>query len=154
MDMESFPELIFNIAGAPLLLFWFLIVFLPKWSWTDKIYRTQLPLFYLAALYGIVVIYGLIQDPAPFATLMDPTLASVKVLLGTDTGASAAWIHFLCFDLLVGTLIWRKALKKNHAFWWVSPNLVLTLFLAPLGWLVFEITSRILCRCRSDGPKT
>ena len=149
--MDTFPELIFNLAGAPLLVFWFLIVFLPKWSWTDKLYRTQLPLLYLAVLYSIVVVYGIIQDPGAFATLMDPNLASVKLLLGTDTGASAAWIHFLCFDLLVGTLIWRKALKKEHSFWWVSPNLMLTLFLAPLGWLVFEVTSWAVSRSSIGG---
>ncbi|MGB0370284.1 MAG: ABA4-like family protein [Opitutales bacterium] len=144
--MNNIPELAFNIAGAPLLIFWALIIFLPKWKWTDRIYQTKLPLLYLAAIYSVVVFYGILQDPAPFATLLNPNLESVQTLLGTETGASAAWIHFLCFDLLVGTLIWRRALEKGHSFKWVSPNMALTLFLAPFGWLVFEVTSSTLLK--------
>lgn len=144
--MNSFPELIFNIAGAPLLFFWALIVFFPKASWTDRFYRTKIPMLYLAGLYSIVVIYGIVQDPEPFATLLNPNLASVQSLLSTEIGASAAWIHFLCFDLLVGTIIWRQALEKGHSFWWVSPNIVATLFLAPLGWLIFEVVSFAISR--------
>ncbi len=149
--MDNFPELIFDLAGAPLLLFWFLIVFLPKWQWSDLIYRTRLPMLYLATLYSVIVVYGLIVEPEPFATLLDPDLASVQVLLSSEIGASAGWIHFLCFDLLVGTLIWRRALDKQHSFFWVSPLLVVTLMLAPLGWLVFEVTSYLLNR-RSSTP--
>ncbi len=144
--MEIFPTLIFDLAGAPLLVFWFLVVFLPKWSWTDKIYRTKLPMLYLAVLYSIVVIYGLIVDPAPFAILLAPDLPGVEALLGSEIGASAGWIHFLCFDLLVGTIIWRRALEKGHSFFWVSPTLVLTLFLAPMGWLIFEVTTFFLAK--------
>ena len=144
--MNSLPEFIFNLAGAPLLIFWFLIVFLPKWSWTEKIYQTKLPMLFLAVLYSIVVIYGIVTDPAPFATLADPNLQSVQALLSSEVGASAGWIHFLCFDLLVGTLIWRRALDKGFRFIWVSPIMALTLFLAPLGWLTFEIANFVLTR--------
>ncbi|MEM8885911.1 MAG: ABA4-like family protein [Planctomycetota bacterium] len=146
--MENFPALAFDLAGLPLLIFWLLIVLLPKWSWTDRIYRTKLPMLYLAVLYGAVVVYGLIVDPAPFATLLDPDLPSVQALLGSEIGASAGWIHFLCFDLLVGTIIWRAALERGHSFLWVSPLLVLTLLLAPLGWLFFEGASRL----RTSSP--
>ncbi|MEM6552233.1 MAG: ABA4-like family protein [Planctomycetota bacterium] len=139
--MNGLPEVVFNLAGTPLLVFWFALVFLPKWSWTDRLYRTKLPMLYLAVLYSVVVVYGLITDPEPFAILLDPDLAGAQRLLGSTVGAAAGWVHFLCFDLLVGTLIWRRALAKGHRFLWVSPVLVLTLFLAPLGWLVFEAVS-------------
>ncbi len=142
--MDSFPRLIFDLAGAPLLVFWFLIVFLPVWSWTDKLYRTKLPMLYLAALYSAVIIHGLIVDPSMFAILLDPDLAGVQTLLGSEIGAAAGWIHFLCFDLLVGTIIWRRALDKGHSFIWVSPILALTLMLAPMGWLLFEVISIFL----------
>ncbi|MEM6513407.1 MAG: ABA4-like family protein [Pseudomonadota bacterium] len=144
--MESFPNLVFEVAGAPLLLFWALIVFLPTWSWTERIYRTRLPMLYLAVMYSVIVIYGLVTEPAMFATLLRPDLAGVQTLLSTEIGATAGWIHFLCFDLLVATLIWRRALDKAHSFIWVSPVMLLTLFLAPMGWLVFEALSYLLSR--------
>ena len=139
--MDNFPNLVFEVAGAPLLVFWALIVFLPKWSWTDRFYRTKLPMLYLAALYSVTIVYGLLTEPAMFATLLDPDLAGVQALLGSEVGATAGWIHFLCFDLLVGTIIWRRALEKDHSFLWVSPIMVITLFLAPMGWLLFEVIS-------------
>jgi hypothetical protein len=144
--MDNFPSFIFSLASAPLLIFWALVVLLPKWSWTNKVYQTQLPMLYLALLYSAVVVYGLLVDPVPFAVLLNPDLAGVQGLLGSPIGASAGWIHFLCFDLLVGTFIWRKALAKGHSFLWVSPLLVLTLFLAPMGWLIFETASALLSR--------
>ena len=144
--MDNFPNLVFEVAGAPLLIFWALIVFLPKWSWTDRFYRTKLPMLYLAALYSVMIVYGLLMEPAMFATLLDPDLVGVQTLLGSQIGATAGWIHFLCFDLLVGTIIWRRALEKGHSFFWVSPIMVLTLFLAPMGWLLFEIMSFLLER--------
>lgn len=151
--MANFPELIFDLAGAPLLVFWALITFLPKWSWTERLYASKAPMLYLAVMYTLVVAYGLSVDPAPFAVLLDPMLSSVQVFLASDIGASAAWIHFLCFDLLVGTVIWRRALDQGHSFLWVSPLLVLTLFLGPMGWLLFEVTSFLL-RPRGERPAT
>ena len=148
--MESLPALLFNLAGAPLLVFWFLIVFLPKWSWVDRLYRTKLPMIYLAVLYSIVVIYGLITDPSAFAILLDPNLAGVQELLSSEIGAAAGWIHFLCFDLLVGTIIWRRALDHGHSFFWVSPVLVLTLFFAPMGWLLFEVVRFMVLKLRTS----
>jgi hypothetical protein len=149
--MDNFPKLIFDLAAAPLLLFWFIIVFLPKWTWTEKLYQTKLPMLYLGLMYTIIVVYGLIVDPAPFATLLNPTLGSVQALLGSEIGATAGWIHFLCFDLLVGTIIWRRAIAKKHSFFWVSPLLVLTLFLAPMGWLIFEVSSYIVGKTKSNS---
>ncbi len=147
--MENFPNLVFDVAGAPLLVFWFLIVFLPTWSWTDRFYRTKLPMLYLAAMYTVIVVYGLATNPSAFAILLNPDLAGVQTLLGSAIGATAGWIHFLCFDLLVGTLIWRRALQNGHSFFWVSPIMVLTLFLAPMGWLLFEVVSFLT---RNDEP--
>ncbi|MEM8683120.1 MAG: ABA4-like family protein [Pseudomonadota bacterium] len=144
--MQNFPNFVFEAAGAPLLLFWILIVLLPKWTWTERIYRTKLPMIYLAVMYSAIIVYGLATDPASFATLLNPDLAGVQTLLGTAVGATAGWIHFLCFDLLVGTIIWRRALDKGHSFFWVSPVMLLTLMLAPMGWLLFEVLSFFLSR--------
>ena len=139
--MEISPKFMFDLAGAPILAFWFLIVFLPKWHITERIYREKVPVFYLAIIYSVVVIYGLITQPEFFITLLDPDLKGVQQLLSSEIGATAGWIHFLCFDLLVGVILWRHSLNHGHSFLWVSPILVLTLFLAPLGWLLYAISS-------------
>jgi hypothetical protein len=64
-------------------------------------------------------------------------------LLGSPGGAAAGWIHYLCFDLLVGILIWRSALRREQSFRWVSPVLLLVLMVGPLGWLAYETMSWI-----------
>jgi hypothetical protein len=80
-----------------------------------------------------------------------PTLPGVQALLGSPGGASAGWIHYLCFDLFIGALVWRTALRRGQSFAWVSPLLILVLMVGPLGWLSYEAVSWITAS-RTDGP--
>lgn len=150
----SFQEIAFNIAGAPLMIFWALIVFLPKWKRTVWLFESKAPMLFLASIYSVVVLHGLATDPGAFAVLANPTLSGVQQLLSTPTGASAGWIHFLCFDLLVATYIWKMARKRGHSFLWVSAIQPFVLMLAPLGWLMFEIVSFIVTRRKAIPAAT
>ena len=60
----------------------------------------------------------------------------------TDTGGGKAAKVNEYIDLMLHDV----AEDKGHSFLWVSPLLVVTLMLAPLGWLVFEVVSFALTR--------
>ena len=91
-----------------------------------------------AAIYTMIVIPSLLDSPEALATLASPTLQGVQALLSSDSGTAAGWVHFLCFDLFVGSSVWKSAINKKQSFLWVSPILLLILMLGPLGWLVYQ----------------
>lgn len=124
--------LTFTVA-AP---FWALMILLPRWSWTRRIVGS--PLIVLPA----VLIYALLVIPAfgdVLPAVASPTLDGVRELLGTADGAAAAWAHMIAFDLFVGRWSWLDSRDRGVPALVMSPILVLTILLGPLGLLVYLV---------------
>lgn len=98
----------------------------------------------LALIYALTVVPALVSHPESLAALAQPTLEGVKGLFGSDAGAAAGWIHYMCFDLFVGLAVWKSARERGQGFFWVSPVLGLVLMFGPLGWLAYESISGIV----------
>ena len=141
--------LAFKIGNALILPFWALLFVAPRSKLADRFFGSRAALLVLALLYSVVVVPVLATNPSALSALLDPTLPGVQELLSTDGGAVAGWIHFLCFDLFVAAEIRERALKRGHAFYWVSPIFFAVLMLGPLGWLIFEIVSWSVMRLKS-----
>ena len=126
----------FELCGLLALPFWALMVFLPAWSVTRRIVGSPWIAAPAAIIYSIVLI--------PVATLvlpevMSPVQARIMNLLGTPTGTTLAWAHFVAFDLFVGRWIYCDSRSRGYTAWWVSPLLVLTLLVGPVGLLVYLV---------------
>ena len=134
---------LFDWANLLVLPCWALLIVFPRASWTHRIFgHPRLgPPHLFALFYVLTVVPAVLADPGALAVLTRPTLVGVQALLGSPSGAAAGWIHYLCFDLFVGTLIWRSAVRRSQSFRWVSPLLVLVLMVGPLGWLAYEAVS-------------
>ena len=52
------------------------------------------------------------------------------------------WIHYLVFDLFVGAWIGRDAIRRAIPHWMVVPCLVVTLFIGPVGLLLYFLVRR------------
>jgi hypothetical protein len=65
------------------------------------------------------------------------TLAAVAALFESRWALLAGWIHYLCFDLMVGCWIAAEVLRRGLPRWLLVPCLPLTFLLGPLGLLVF-----------------
>jgi len=65
------------------------------------------------------------------------TLAAVAALFESRWALLAGWIHYLCFDLMVGGWIAAEVLRRGLPRWLLVPALPLTFLLGPLGLLVF-----------------
>ena len=50
----------------------------------------------------------------------------------------AGWVHYLCFDLLVGCWEVRDARDRGVPYMLVIPCLVLTFMFGPAGWLLYQ----------------
>ena len=146
---------LFTLSNAWIIPFWALLIFAPNSKVTTSIFETVRfnPMHILAVIYGVLVSQTVIFSPQSLAVLAQPTLEGVQQLLGSPSGAAAGWIHYLCFDLYVGTQVWKAARARKHRFLWVSPVLFLVLMLGPLGWLIFEVSSRFSSRTQlSSSP--
>jgi hypothetical protein len=125
---------LFGLTFAVAAPFWALMILLPHWSGTRRIIDSPL------IVLPVVVIYALLVVPA-FAEVLpavaSPTLGGVRDLLGTADGAAAAWAHMIAFDLFVGRWSWLDSRTRGVPALIMSPVLLLTILLGPLGLLAY-----------------
>ena len=125
---------LFGLTFAVAAPFWALMILLPGWSWTRRIIASPL------IVLPVVVIYAMLVIPAfgeVLPAVVNPTLGGVRELLGTANGAAAAWAHMLAFDLFVGRWSWLDSRTRGIPALIMSPVLLLTILLGPLGLLVY-----------------
>ncbi|GID95109.1 ABA4-like family protein [Amorphoplanes digitatis] len=125
---------LFGLAFTLAAPFWALMILLPGWSWTRRIIAS--PLIVLPGL----VIYALLVLPAlgeVLPAVVSPTLDGLRDLLGTADGAAAAWAHMIAFDLFAGRWSWLDSRARGVPALIMSPVLLLTILLGPLGLLSY-----------------
>lgn len=125
---------VFELCNLVVLPFWLLMVLLPAWTVTRRLIASPLVVAPPAVLYLVTLL--------PVATMIlpevvNPVQARIMGLLGTPTGTTLAWAHFVAFDLFVGRWIYLDARARGYSAWWVSPVLVLTLLVGPVGFLIY-----------------
>lgn len=136
----------FQLSNLLVMPFWFLMLLLPHWRWTQRIMSSLWSVVPAALLYAMLVLpnlFGLLGE------LASPTLSSIAALLGTPSGATIGWVHFLAFDLFVGRWAYLDSHKHGFSAWWVSPILFFVLMFGPLG-LVLYLGARVLLLRRAS----
>lgn len=123
MELERW----FAIAGNVVVPVWLLLMFVPRWRWTQRLATFAVPLL-LATLYVWLLVSG---RPAPGAGFR--TLAQVQILFSRPEALLAGWIHYLAFDLFTGAWEARDAGRLGISRWLVAPCLVLTFLFGPVG---------------------
>ncbi len=129
------PAFAFGFANNFGLLAWaalLLSLFVPKirafvWSLT----QFAVPLAW-AALYVVLLAQGLPQAEGGF-----DSIAGVRGLFANDSALTAGWLHYLAFDLFVGTWIARDSVERRVHPLLVAPCLPLTLMFGPAGLLAY-----------------
>ncbi len=105
-------------------------LFLPRWR-RQMIVTTRfaVPLV-LAVLYAALIagVYG--SAGGGYGSL-----AEVRALFDTPELLLAGWVHYLAFDLMVGTLLAEEALARGAPPVLILPVLALTFLFGPLGLL-------------------
>jgi hypothetical protein len=134
-------ETLFQLSSLLVMPFWFLMILLPHWRWSQRIMASLWALVPAALLYTILVapnLFGLL------GILAAPSLDSIATLLGTAQGATIGWVHFLAFDLFVGRWTYLDSRSNGFSAWLVSPILFFVLMFGPLGLLLY-LSLRWLC---------
>ncbi len=120
-------EQLFSLAGTVVLPVWLLLIFAPRWRWTQRLATFAVPLL-LGALY-----IGLLAHAKTPAGAGFRTLAQVAALFSAPEALLAGWVHYLVFDLFTGAWEARDAARLGISRWAVAPCLVLTFLLGPVG---------------------
>lgn len=135
------PHLLFAIGNACALVAWFSLavaVFMPalrRWIW--PVAGIGLP-----ALFAVAYVGALIAGIAGGATGGFGSIREIRQLFANDHALAAGWLHYLAFDLVVGTLIARDAARSGVSPVFVLPALALTFLFGPAGllaWLVVRL---------------
>ena len=85
-----------------------------------------------AALYVVLLAQGLPEADGGF-----DSIEAVRGLFANDSALTAGWLHYLAFDMFVGTWIARDSAERGVHPLLVAPCLVLTLLFGPAGLLAY-----------------
>lgn len=126
------PEQVFSIANSLALVGWLLLIVAGRARWAAPLVTGAiLPLlFAVAYVYVLATHWG--ETSGGFSTL-----AGVQALFANPWVLLAGWIHYLAFDLFIGSWQVRDAQRHGIAHWMLLPSLVLTFLFGPGGLIVY-----------------
>ena len=127
-------EQFFSIANLVAMLGWILLAVAPRWKWTHRIVISGGISLLLAVAYLILIILFFGSSRGGFGSL-----PAVMELFTYEWVVLAAWIHYLAFDLFVGSWEVKDAQERSISHWLVIPCLFFTFMLGPVGFLLYYI---------------
>jgi Domain of unknown function (DUF4281) len=125
------PDQIFSIANVAALCAWLLLIVLPGRPWVTRLAGVAVPAAF-AVLYSVIIAMHFFSSDGGFSSLPD-----VARLFSNPWLLLAGWIHYLAFDLLVGSWEARDARERGINNLLVIPCLVMTFMFGPAGWLLY-----------------
>ncbi len=126
------PDALFQIVNPMVLPGWALLLFAPRWRWTQPVAAVLLPMV-LACVYLVTLVTALSGGGEGNFN----SLAGVAALFRNPMALLAGWIHYLAFDLFIGSWEVRDAGRRGLSHWLVAPCLVLTFLFGPVGLLLY-----------------
>jgi hypothetical protein len=119
---------------------WLLLVVFPKWLWTTRLITSFLIPTVLGLVYaGIFVAHAQVMPEG--GGFGSP--AEVAILFSNPYLLTAGWIHYLAFDLFVGSWEVRDAQQQGVNHLLVIPCLLLTFLLGPTGLVLYLVVRTI-----------
>jgi hypothetical protein len=132
------PELLFTLCGSVAFAGWILLIVVPARA--ARLVSAVVAPALLAIVYLALIAVHIRAAEGGFGSLAD-----VGRLFQNPWLLLAGWVHYLAFDLFIGAWEVRdaRALRIPHLL--VVPCLLLTLFLGPIGLLLY-LTLRLALR--------
>ena len=134
-------EQIFSVVNLLAILSWLLITVLPRWRLTAKIVLNGAIPLLLSVAYLVLIVLFFGNAEGGF-----DSLANVMKLFTNEWAVLAGWIHYLAFDLFVGSWEVKDAQANGISHWFIIPCLVLTFLFGPIGFLLYRILRLFLAK--------
>ena len=128
------PNLLFEVANTLALISWIVLIIFQRKSWVNTLLMST-SVSMLAITYMILVFstfeVGSLESFGSLQGVMD--------MFGDPWAVAAGWVHYLCFDLMIGLYIVTDARKQGINQWVTVPSLLFTFMLGPFGLLTYLI---------------
>lgn len=128
------PSQIFQWANIFILPGWLLLIFAPRWKWTERIITGI-----IITILAIAYLFFIIKSFKPDDIKAFSSLPGVMHLFTNETMVMAGWLHYLAFDLMTGFFEIKNARKLHINHRLIIPCLLLTFMFGPLGLLLYFI---------------
>lgn len=126
------PDKLFLICNNLALAGWLLMVVAPRWKWTFSIIVSGAVILLLSAVYLTLIVLYFGEGEGNFSSL-----DGVMKLFENREAVLAGWVHYLAFDMFVGTWIVSNSQKLGIKHWWIVPCLFFTFMLGPIGLILY-----------------
>ena len=135
-------EQVFSIANGIALAGWLMLLFAGGRgrSVALRVTGAIIPLLFAVLYTGLLFTHWHTAEGG-FTSLKD-----VKLLFANEWLLLAGWVHYLAFDLFVGSWQVRDARQCQIPHWMLAPSLVLTFLFGPAGLLVYFLMRTLRLR--------
>ena len=127
-------ESIFGICNLIAMTGWLLLSVAPRWRWTHLMVSAGLIPLLLGLIYFYLIVRYFGTAEGGFGSLSD-----VMKLFSDPNAVLAGWIHYLAFDLFVGSWELRDGQYHQISHWLLLPCLFLTFMFGPVGLVCYFI---------------
>jgi hypothetical protein len=129
-------ERVFSLASAAAMLGWVVLVLAPLRR-AVAVGIARLIVAILCGTYLAFLVAGLTGGNGPPEGAGFTSLAGVRLLMSSPQALLAGWVHYLAFDLFIGSWEVEDAPAANVPHLLLLPCLALTFLVGPVGLLLY-----------------
>ena len=133
------PERLFSLCNSLALIGWLILIFAGRMRWAARMLTGVVIPLLIAIPYAYLIAAHWGETKGGFGTL-----DGVAELFSNHWLLLAGWIHYLAFDLFIGSWEVRDAQALGISHLLVIPCLIVTFMFGPVGLLLYFLlrTSR------------
>ena len=132
------PDTLFTYCNYFAMLGWFILILSPLHKLLQNLVKTTVIPILLASIYLFIMITNFGTSAGDFGSLQ-----GIMLLFSDENIVLAGWIHYLAFDLWVGSWELNDAKKRGIHHLIMIPCLLITFVFGPIGLLVYLIIRSI-----------
>lgn len=126
------PDIVFQICNTIAMIGWIILIILPTWYSSDKFI-----IGIIVILFAIIYTYYIVTNLSAIDIKSFGSLKGVTALFTNPLAVLIGWVHYLAFDLMVGSWIKKNSQKYGISHWLIIPCLLLTFMFGPIGLLLY-----------------
>jgi Domain of unknown function (DUF4281) len=140
---------VFSIVNFIALAGWLILILLGRRVWVASLLTGAILPLLFAVLYSWMIVSYWPAAKGGFGSLAD-----VQTLFSNEWLLLAGWVHYLAFDLFIGSWEVRDANRHGIPPWAIIPSLILTFLFGPMGLLLYFLIRIARIRRLIVEPKT
>lgn len=132
---------IFSLANTFALVAWLILIVFPRARWSARLVTGVIVPLLFASLYASLLALHWGKTTGGFRSL-----GGVASLFANPWILLAGWVHYLAFDLFIGSWEIRDATRLQISYWLVRPCLILTFLFGPVGLFLYFVVRFVRAR--------